>query len=240
MSSTEPLTAAEGLDGSATAAPGQAPRFWRDNRITVIAGGVAVALVSFIWLALPHDREVTSLWLLLFKLTPYAAASVAVAWLDVYWARRLRLHLYLLPVSFLLFFCYFVPKLFFYAGQEDGFGRLYYLMLALVPFISLSFVLAFRLGGGSRSGVLRVASALILLQLSGLEDLAFLTLNDHPSGSRYASIPEVWTWASHITVFLGHPATKIEAFAFIGVHVILALLVLFLPGRVFAVTRRRR
>jgi len=67
-----------------------------------------------------------------------------------------------------------------------------------------------------------------------------LTLNDHPSGSRYASIPEVWTWASHITVFLGHPATKIEAFAFIGVHVILALLVLFLPGRVFAVTRRRR
>jgi hypothetical protein len=45
-------------------------------------------------------------------------------------------------------------------------------------------------------------------------------------------MPEVWSWASHMTVFLGHPPTKYQAFAFIAIHVALAALVLFLPGRV--------
>jgi hypothetical protein len=34
-----------------------------------------------------------------------------------------------------------------------------------------------------------------------------------------------------MTVFLGHPLTKAQAFVFIGIHVILAALVLFLPAR---------
>ena len=216
----------------ATRAPdAPAPRFLRDNRVTLVAGVVALVLAAVIWFVLPHDREVDSAWLLLFKLTPFVAASIAVAWLDVDWARRLRLHLFALPACFLVFFCFFVPKLFFYATQDDGFPQMYYHMLTLVPFIILSMVLAYRLGGGSRSGVLRVAFALMLLQLSGVEDLAFLTVNDHPADSRFADIPEVWDWASHMTVFLGHAPTKNEAFAFIAVHVVLALLVLFLPGR---------
>jgi hypothetical protein len=218
------------------APPGPAASFVRGNAVTLVAGAVAAVLAAVIWFGLPHDREVSSAWLLLFKLSPFVAASIGVAWLDVDWARRLRLHLFALPVCFLIFFCYFVPKLFFYS---DDFGPLYYHMLTLVPFIILTMVLAYRLGGGSRSGVLRVSFALLLLQLSGLEDLAYITVNDHPPGSKYASIPEVWDWASHMTVFLGHPPSKNEAFAFIAVHVLLALLVLFLPGRIVASLVRR-
>ena len=48
----------------------------------------------------------------------------------------------------------------------------------LVPFIILTIALMMRLGGAARSTVLRMAAALMLIQLSGIEDLAFLTVND--------------------------------------------------------------
>jgi hypothetical protein len=116
-------------------------------------------------------------------------------------------------------------------------------MLALVPFVILALVLAYRLGGGTRETSLRLTFGMLLLQLSGLEDLAFLTVNPH-TDPQWTPIPETWTWADHMTVFLGHPASKHQAYAFITVHVVLALLVLFLPARavtaVTAVTRRRK
>jgi hypothetical protein len=40
-------------------------------------------------------------------------------------------------------------------------------------------------------------------------------------------------------VFLGHPPTRAEAFAFIAVHLVLAGLVLFLPASAVARLRRR-
>jgi hypothetical protein len=227
MSLHEPDTAAPAVP--APGAPGR-PSFLRDNLVTLVALAVATVLAGIIWFGLPHDREVTSVGMLLFKLTPFAAASIAVAWLDVGWANRLRLPLVVLPLSFLVFFCYFVPKIFFFAGTEGGFGELYYHVLTLVPFIILALVAAYRFGGGSRQNVLRLSGAMILLQLSGLEDLAFLTVNTH-TDPRFTPIPEVWEWASHITVFLGAPPTKEQAYAFIAVHVVLALLVLFLPAR---------
>jgi len=202
--------------------------FLRTNAVTLGAGLIAVILGAIVWFGMPHDRNVESLWVLLFKLTPFIAGVFAVAWIDLDWAHRLRLPLILLPLCFLVFFCFFVPRLFFFAlVLQDGAG-VYYTALTCVPFIILAFTAAFRLGGGSRETALRLPFAMILLQLSGLEDLAFLTVNDH-TDPKWTPIPEVWDWADHITVFLGHPATKHEAYAFITVHVILALLVLFLP-----------
>lgn len=211
-------------------APGVRRSFVRDNLVTLVALAVAVALAAFIWFGLPHEREVTSVGMLLFKLTPFAAASVAVAWLDVDWARRLKLPQLVIPACFLVFFCYFVPKIFFFAGEPDLFGELYYHVLTLVPFMILALVAAYRFGGGARGTVLRLSAAMILLQLSGLEDLAYLTVNPHTDPD-WTPIPEVWEWASHINVFFGRAATKNEAFAFIAVHVVLALAVLFVPGR---------
>lgn len=205
--------------------------------------GLAVASAAFVWFGLPHDREVESLGIFLVKLLPFVFATEAVARLDVEWAKRLRFVLLLVPFAFLVYFLYFVPKIFFFGGVASGtreaFYGLYYHVLTVTPFLILAMVLAFRLGGGTAALVRRLAYGMLLLMLSGLEDLAFLTVNDHTDPA-YATIPEVWDWASHITVFIGHPPTKYEAYAFIAVHVVLALLVFFSPQRWWDSIKPRR
>jgi hypothetical protein len=212
--------------------------FWRDNRVALPLGVLAVALAALVRFVIPYEREITSLWMLLVKLTPQLAALACVAWLDVAWARRLRLHLVALPAIFLGFLGYFVPATFMTAlDMVDGtaeFEDLYLHVVVFVPFIMIALALAYRVGGGSREGVLRVGAAMTILQMSGLEDLVAVMLN-----SRLDGIPEVWDWAHHITVRLGHVATRNEAYAFIAVHVVLAVLVLAVPRRLFAALGRR-
>jgi hypothetical protein len=199
---------------------------------TVLAGA-ALAAAALVWFVMPHEREIKSLWVLLVKLVPFVLATEAVARLDLERPTRRRLALVALPCAFLIFFCFFVPRMFFYSDDPP---TLYYYVLTLTPFVILSLVLAYRLGGGPAGGVRRIAYALLLLMLSGLEDLAFLTVNPQ-TDPRWTPIPEVWSWASHMTVFLGHPPTKYEAYAFIAVHVLLAALVLFLPASVIRAVR---
>ncbi|GGO80792.1 hypothetical protein [Nonomuraea cavernae] len=206
--------------------------FWRDNRVALAIGALAVALAAMVRFVIPYEQEITSLWILLAKLTPQIAAFFAVAWLDVAWARRLRLHLVAVPAVFLAFLCYFVPATFITAmDMADGkavFEDLYLHVVVSVPFLMVALTLAYRLGGGSREGVLRTGAAMTILQMSGLEDLMAVLMNRSLDG-----IPEVWGWAHHITVRLGHVATREEAFAFIAVHVVLAVLALALPRRLF-------
>jgi hypothetical protein len=225
-------------DSSRGHATAELPPFLAANRVALIAGAVTLALAAFVYFGMPHSRNIAHLGEFLFKLTPFVAASIAIGWLHVGWAQRLKLHLILPPLCFVAFFAYFVPKIFFYANLGADFGQLYYTMLILVPFIILTLVLMMRLGGAGRSTVLRMAAALILIQLSGIEDLAFLTVNDH-TGTAYETIPEVWEWADHMTVRLGHPASKYEAYAFIATHLTAAVLVLALPGRWFRALGRR-
>ncbi|MET8001018.1 hypothetical protein [Nonomuraea glycinis] len=212
--------------------------FWRDNRVALPLGALAVALAALVRFVIPYEREISSVWMLLVKVTPQLAALACVAWLDVAWARRLRLHLVALPAIFLGFLCYFVPATFMTAlDMVDGtaeFEDLYLHVVVFVPFIMIALALAYRVGGGSREGVLRVGAAMTILQLSGLEDLVAVMLN-----SRLDGIPEVWDWAHHITVRLGHVATRNEAYAFIAVHVVLAVLALAVPRRLFAALGRR-
>lgn len=197
---------------------------------SLLCMAASVGLAAVIWFVLPHEREARNAAVLLFKLTPFAFAVAAIALADDALLRRLRLHLIAIPASFLLFFLFFVPRIFFYSGTDGDFPKLYYHMLTAVPLIILSLVLAFRLGGGAASATVRLGFAMLLLMLSGLEDLAFLLVNPH-TDPRWTPIPEVWTWASHMEVFIGHPPTKYEAYAFIAVHVVLAAAVLFVPGR---------
>jgi hypothetical protein len=220
--------------------PRPAGSFWLDNRTALLAGALAVALAGLVRFVIPYEREISSLWMLLVKLTPQLAACVAVAWLDVAWARWLRLHLVALPAIFLAFLCYFVPKTFMTAlDMVDGtaaFEDLYLHVVVFVPFMIVGLVLSYRLGGGSREGVLRIGAAMTVLQMSGLEDLVAVLMN-----SRLDGVPEVWAWAHHMTVRLGHVATRTEAYVFIAVHLVLAVLVLVVPGRaVTALGRRMR
>jgi len=214
--------------------------FWRENRATLLLGTLAILLAAMVRFVIPYEREITSVWMLLVKLTPQITACVAIAWLNVAWARRLRLHLVALPAIFLAFLCYFVPKTFITAmDMADGsavFEDLYLHVVVFVPFLLIALVLAYRIGGGSREGVLRTGAAMTILQMSGLEDLMAVSMNRRLDG-----IPELWDWAHHMTVRLGHPATRNEAYAFIAVHVVLAVLTLALPRRFLtAISRRPR
>ena len=62
--------------------------------------------------------------------------------------------------------------------------------------------------------------------LSGSEDLAFRLLN-------HLGVPPRWDWAYHIKVFYGHFPSSTEAYVFLGIHLILAALVLTAPARWF-------
>lgn len=205
----------------------------RRNAAFLILTALAAIFAGIVWFAMPHDREVKSLGILLFKLVPFVLATEAIAQLDPVWARRIHLHL-AIPLCFLVYFIYFVPKIFFVAEVHP---ELYYYVLTLTPFLILTFVFAFRTGGGAAHLVRRLSYAMILLMLSGIEDFAFLTVNEHTDPA-WQTIPEVWTWASHITVFLGHAASKHEAYAFIITHLVLVLFVLFAPSRWFAPVTR--
>ena len=69
---------------------------------------------------------------------------------------------------------------------------------------------------------------MLLLMLSGMEDLAFFLVNSHPPGE-FNPIPQVWDWVPHMSVRLGHHPSLNEVYAFITVHFVLAAWVLFYP-----------
>ena len=193
-------------------------------RICLILTAITVVLSVIIYFAFSHSREIENIGVFLFKLTPYFTALVAIAYLPTEWWINKKLERLFIPGVFLITFCFFVPKIFFSA---DNFPDMYFYMLMMTPFLMLSFMLCYRLGGGSREMILRIGIAMMLLMLSGLEDLAFVTLNDH-TDPRWNPIPEVWD-TPHIEVFFGRPPTKNEVYAFIFIHVSLAVLVLFFP-----------
>lgn len=207
----------------------QQQSIFRRNLVFLILVAITGALAAYIWVGLPHDREVKSLGMFLFKLLPFVLAAEALARLDVELFHRLRAARWLMPICFAVFFLYFVPKIFFYGEDHPN---LYYHVLTLTPFIILSFALAYRLGGGQPGTTRRLAFGMLLIMISGAEDLAFLTVNDM-RGTDFHPIPEVWTWASHMKVRLGHYPSKYEAFGFIAVHLALAAFVLFAPTRWF-------
>jgi len=201
----------------------------RRNAAFLVLVALAAVAAGIVWFVLPHDREVKSLGIFLFKLLPFVFATEAIARLDVALFRRYHLVRVIVPLAFMVFFLYFVPKIFFYS---DDFPTLYYHVLVLTPIVIVSLAMAYRLGGGTPGNVRRIAYAMLIIMVSGLEDLAFLKVNHH-TDPRFTPIPAVWNWASHMKVFIGHWPTRNEAFAFIAVHVVLALFVLIAPGSWF-------
>ena len=208
----------------------------RQQRLFVVFSAAALISSALVWLFAPHGQQLGSVWVLLGKLVPFFLAVEAIARLDLELVRRLNLALPAVALMFAVFLCYFAPRIFF-LSSFGTFGEVYFLVITMLPFAILAFVLCFRLGGAAASQCRRLAYGLLLLMLSGLEDLAFLTINDQ-TDPRFRSIPEHWTWASHINVFFGRPVTKYEAYAFITVHVVAALLVLLLPARWLRSLRR--
>lgn len=190
-------------------------------------GIAAVAIGLFAIFALPADREVKSLGIFLFKLLPFILAALSISLFDVSLLERFNgVKIVAVYACFALFFFFYIPKLFFDVAFNDA-SNTYYMTLLITPMMILCFAIVFRLGGGSTGNTLRIAYGSLALMLSGLEDLMFLTINPHAPGGRYNPIPEVWDWASHIKVRIGHYPSKEEAFIFIGVHILIALFIAF-------------
>ena len=204
--------------------------------VSITCGLFAIVLGMYIILYLPHDREVKSLAIFLLNLLPFFLAAISISLLDYHFFQTHNIALIAIVCCFLLFFVVYVPRLFYELFVADG-GGIYYNTLILVPIIILSLALSYRLGGGSTENTLRLSFSLLVIMLSGIEDLAFFIVNSHEPG-RFNPIPEVWDWVSHMRVRIGHNPTKNEAYLFIAGHLVLAGFILFYPFRF--ITRLKR
>jgi hypothetical protein len=187
----------------------------------IFFGLLAVLSSAFIVLFLPHDRETKNLGIFILKLLPFIFSSFSIALIDVDLIKKFKLVYPVLVACFLFVFCILIPKIFFYM---DDFKKAYFFFQMMVPFIILSIVLAYRLGGASPGTTLRLAFVMLCFMISGIEDLAFLVINRH-TDPRFTPIPEIWTWASHMKVRLGHFPTRYEAYAFIAFHILLGIFI---------------
>ncbi len=195
---------------------------------------LAIAFAIYIYFVMPHERELNSLWSLLFKLIPFFLASLSVAWFP---PKIPTLPKVILVFATLLpFLGFLVPRELHLAivGYEMDptenpaaliatFGEFYTTMAILVPYVILMLAFAYRSGGGSAANSLKISWTGLLLMLSGYEDVMFWAVNAR------GPFPEVASWAHHVTVFLGRPATRAEFYGFIAVHVILIVVVFALP-----------
>lgn len=193
----------------------------RDALLCVGLGVVAVIAAAAVHELVPNDVE--NLGSFLFALVPFVLAAEAVARFPESWRRVWWVPAALATTTFVMVMGGFAP-LMFGSMVDNDFDRFYGQMRILVVFLILALVLGLRLGGATAGQVRRAAYASLLVMLSGLEDLMFQVW-------RGQDIPDTWDWAEHMTVRLGHVASQNEAFVFIGVHLVLALAVLFVPWR---------
>ena len=197
----------------------------RNNILSASFLLITVFLTLFILTQVSMEKEIPSLGVFLLKLLPFVFATLSIAYLNLGDSLQRGLSFVTIPGAFLGFFCYFVPKLFFFSNE---FEVMYQTMLLAVPYIILALVLSYRLGGGSTGATMRLSFGMLLLMLSGIEDLAFLLISMRYDPN-WAGIPEVWEWASHMTVRVGRPLTQYEAYVFIGIHIVAAIVVMFYP-----------
>jgi hypothetical protein len=200
-----------------------APSASRSGSRAVVLGIAAVVAAGVLVVVQPSGGHLAHWWLLVAYLVPFVLAVETIVALPGTWFGRWRLGEIAVVASFALVFCVFVPKMF---GRvlADDFDGFYALMRIVTPLLILALALAYRLGGGRPASIRRAAYASLLVMLSGIEDLMFWVW-------RGAPVPARWDWADHMTVLLGHVASRTEAYAFIGVHLVAAVAVLAWPLR---------
>lgn len=218
MQDTRPEESNEDATPVATSAMTAARSERRDIWLCVGMGVLACVMALAVHELVPNDVE--NLGSFLFALVPFVLAAEAVARFPDVW-RAWWVPAVLATVTFTVAMAGFAP-LMFGSMVDNDFDRFYAQMRMLMPFLILALALMVRLGGGTGGQVRRSAYACLLVMLSGLEDLMF-------SVWRGAEIPDKWDWAEHMTVRLGHVASQNEAFVFIGVHLALAVAVMFAP-----------
>jgi hypothetical protein len=193
----------------------------------LLAGLVGAALTVLIMLVLPPDRTIDNPAEFLLRIAPVLFAVLAIGGFP----QRPGLGLLLLGIVVVGYmgvldtlYVLRVLDLADAADQNAAFPRFYQMAIFVNAFTILAVLFGYRLGGGSTSRVLRLGFASTLVLVSGLNDISFYYLYGWPEGR-----PDRFRWASHITVFVGGPATPAVAIAFCAVHLALAGLVLAAP-----------
>lgn len=179
----------------------------------------------FIWLFMPHNSELSSVWVMLFKIAVFVVICLGIA----YFPNQFKYRYLLVSLPFLGFLGYILPRISyfgFFGGEilaDDALtGELYtFLYLLLYPGIVLTVCLAYRMGGGSPGSTLKIALNGIVLVFSGFLDVLWPLVNP-------VEIPAV-IYAQHIKVVLGHFATYQEAVIFTLFHIPVLIGINLLP-----------
>jgi hypothetical protein len=205
----------------------KAGRSWRSEWWWVIPALLAGAAALLFMVVLPPDRHIDHWYDVPLKISPVVFAVFAVAGFP----RRPRLGLVLVLVTIVVFMGFvdtgYIIRIMAYGAapdQDAAFPKLYQFQLFVSAFVVLAVLFAYRLGGATTVRVVKAGLAGVLVMVSGLNDLTAWRFDTYPEGR-----PKTLFWASHIQVFVGGPPTPLVALAFCLVHLVVAVVILFLP-----------
>jgi hypothetical protein len=204
----------------------------------LLAAVVGGALTLLLMVVLPPDRTIDNPAEFLLRIAPVVFGVLAIGGFPQRPRPGLAL-LALLVVGYMgvvdTLYTLRVLGLADASDQDAAFPAFYQMAIFVNAFTILAILLGYRLGGAPSGRVLRLGFAATLVLVSGLNDITFFYLYDWPEGR-----PERFTWASHITVFTGSPATPAVAIGFCAVHLLLAAVVIALPALRARVVRSPR
>ncbi|MER7276947.1 hypothetical protein ABT369_21140 [Dactylosporangium sp. NPDC000244] len=193
----------------------------------LLAGVAGGALTLLLMVVMPPDRTIDNPAEFVLRLAPVVFAVLAIGGFPQRPGIGLAL-LAMIVVGYMgvvdTLYTLRVLGLADATDQSAAFPSFYQMAIFVNAFTILAVLFGYRLGGAPSGRVLRLGFAATLVLVSGLNDITFFYLYDWPEGR-----PERFTWASHITVFTGSPASPAGAIAFCAVHLVLAGLVLALP-----------
>ena len=211
---------------SAAAAVAGPPGRW----LWLLPAALGLAITGLIMVVLPPDRTLHGVGDFALKTSPLLLAVLTIALFPPQGGRAL----WLLPLGFVFYLGYIDSASFLHvsawieaAVAEQGpsqFPNYYRWALFVNAFTVLFPLLAYRLGGASTVRTLKLGAVGVLLLLSGLNDLTMWAMYPWPEGR-----PELFDWASHVSIFLGHAPRLGEMVAFLAAHVGLAGLILAAP-----------
>ena len=201
-----------------------------DRWLWLLPAALGLAITLLIMIVLPPDRTLHGVGDFALKTSPLLLAVVTIA----LFPREGGRSFWLLPLGFVFYLGYVDSASFVHVSalidaavaQQGGnqFPSYYRWAIFVNAFTVLFPLLAFRLGGASTAGTLKLGGAGVLLLLSGLNDLTMWAMYPWPEGR-----PDVFDWASHVSIFIGHAPRLPEMVAFLAVHLGLAGLILAAP-----------
>ena len=179
----------------------------------------------FIWLFLPHNSELNSIWDMLFKIAVFIFICLGIA----YFPNQFKYRYLLVCLPFFGFLGYILPRISYYGffggdilANDALTGELYtFLYLLLYPGIVLTVCFAYRMGGGGPGSTLKIALNGVVLIFSGFLDVLWPLVNP-------VEIPDI-IYAQHIKVILGHFASYREAVVFTLFHIPILVGINLLP-----------